>query len=340
MSSARLRRGVRVVVGFAVALVVVGLFLRAAGTERVVAQLRTADPRFVALGALAAVTAVLLWSEAQRQALRVTAAGVGGLSFRAAYLTGDFTKQVLPMGHMSGPAIMAYAIGSVLDIEYERTLAAITISDLLNLVASVVLATAGLCVLLARSSVDGLGVFVAGLTAAVVGIVALVTLVTFRRSTLTRFVLSLSVLGHRLGTRVSPRLDGALAPTRIERRLDGYYRTLDTVSADRNRVAAAAAFAVAGWVCYAVPLYASGLALGVSVPLALAVFIVPLAGLATWFPLPGGLGGVEVAVTAGLIAVAGLDLGVAAAVALLYRFCSYWFVILFDGTAALYLFSQ
>lgn len=42
---------------------------------------------------------------------------------------------------------------------------------------------------------------------------------------------------------------------------------------------------------FAVPLYASFLALGHHVPLALALFAVPVGGLATAFPLPGRLGG-------------------------------------------------
>ena len=71
---------------------------------------------------------------------------------------------------------------------------------------------------------------------------------------------------------------------------------------------------------------------------ALAVFLVPMAGLATWLPLPGGLGGVEVALAAGLVAATGVGVGAAAAVAILHRLCAYWAVVAVDGVCAASLF--
>jgi hypothetical protein len=86
------------------------------------------------------------------------------------------------------------------------------------------------------------------------------------------------------------RLDRLLDPRHVERRLAGYYATLDTVAADRGRVVLAGLLAVAGWVLFALPLCTSALALGGPLPVTLALFVVPTAGLATWLPVPGGLG--------------------------------------------------
>jgi hypothetical protein len=44
---------------------------------------------------------------------------------------------------------------------------------------------------------------------------------------------------------------------------------------------------------------------------------------------------VEVAVAGALVGLAGMGVGTAAAVALLYRLCSYWVIVTVDGLAAL-----
>jgi hypothetical protein len=327
-------RVLRAIGAFALALALLAVLLSSVGVEEVLGHLRTADLRLTALGALSAVAAVLLWSEALRQLLGVTHP-VSGLRYRAAFLTGDFTKQVLPMGHASGPAIMAYAVARAVDIDYEDTLAAITVADLLNLVGSLLLAVVGVAVVAVERPGTATDAVLVPLAVAVVGVGLLVGLLAYRRRLLTRIVCGLAQVCHATAGRAVGRLDRALDPERIETRLAGYYATLDTVARDRGRVVLAALLAVVGWVLFAVPLYTSALALGVSLPATLALFVVPLAGLATWFPIPGGLGGVEVAVAGALVGLAGMGVGTAAAVALLYRLCSYWVIVTVDGLAAL-----
>jgi hypothetical protein len=327
-------RAFRAVAAFALAVLLVGLLAAGVGTDRLVDHLRTADLRLTAIGAVAAVAAVVVWSEALRQLLGVTHP-VSGLRYRAAFLTGDFTKQVLPMGHASGPAIMAYAVSRYVDIEYEETLATITVSDLLNLVVSLLLAALGLALLTAGGRGASVEMFVVSLAVAVVGVGALLLLLVYRRPLLTRLVRRVAALFHATAGRAVGRFDRSFDPDRVEARLVGYYRTLDAVAADRGRVALATVLVTVGWLLFALPLYTSALALGVDLPLTVALFVVPVAGLATWVPVPGGLGGVEFAVAAALVAVAGLGIVPAAAVALLYRVCSYWTVVAVDGLAAL-----
>jgi hypothetical protein len=244
------------------------------------------------------------------------------------------------MGHASGPAVMAYAVSAVLREEYEETLAVVTVADLLNLAASLLLATVGLVVVVGRDGtrLPALRLVVASLVVASAGVALALVLVTRRRATLVRVVHLLAGLCHRTAGRAVGRLARVSEPAAVDRRLAGYFRTLDVVATDRARVAAAGGLALVGWLLYATPLYLAALALDVAVSPALAVFLVPMAGLATWFPLPGGLGGVEVALAAGLVAVTGVGVGSAAAVALLYRLCAYWAVVAVDGACAASLF--
>lgn len=310
-----------------------GWFLRAVGPRRVLGELARADPAPVVVGVCAGCSAVLLWSEALRVALGVLGREAGGLRFRLAFLSGDFAKQVLPFGHVSGPAIMAYAVAEGVGSAYEETLAAVTVADLLNLVASLTLAAGGLALVgAAGTPVPGLAVFTAALVVALLGVATVGLLVTVSRPTLSRVVQAAAALTRATAGRLDARVDSRLAEAAVTGRLEGYYRTFDAVTADRRRVAVAVALAVGGWLLVGSALYCSALALDVRVSPALALALAPLSGLATWLPVPGGVGGVEVAVAGGLAA-AGVDLGVATAVALCYRLCSYWAVVALDGSA-------
>jgi len=73
-------------------------------------------------------------------------------------------------------------------------------------------------------------------------------------------------------------------------------------------------------------------------PSVAAVGVVYFAGaiIGSAVPTPGGLGGVEAALTAGLIAV-GLDVSVAVSSVLLFRLCTYWLPIPFGWASLTYL---
>jgi uncharacterized protein (TIRG00374 family) len=335
----QVRRVGRVVVAFGLAAVLLWLFARVAGPRRLAAELAGADPRYLVAATAAALAALAVRSEALRLVVSVAVddGRTRGRRFRLAFLAGEFTKQVLPMGHASGPAITAYAVASVVGTDYEETLATVTVADLLNLIASLVLAAVGLAAVVATggSHLPGLSVFAAALVAATLAVTVVLASVTVRRRTFVAVVRRLARVCDRLVGRAFPRLGRAVAPAAVDRTLQSYFRTFDAVAAERLRVVAAAALALVGWLLFATPLYLAGLALDVTVPVTLAFFLVPVAGLATWLPLPGGTGGVKVAVAGGLVAVAGVGVGTAAAVAVAYRLSAYWAVVAVDGVAAL-----
>lgn len=80
--------------------------------------------------------------------------------------------------------------------------------------------------------------------------------------------------------------------------------------------------------CYALILYVTALSLGADVSL-LQIFVVFTVGVAaaTATPTPGGLVGAEAGLTAALVAY-GIDGSLALAIALLYRFLTYWLPLL------------
>lgn len=327
----------RVAVAFALALVALGLFVFALGPKTVAANLAGADLGVFTLGLLAVLTAIACWSEAQRHLL--VAADVHLRPDRAfvTYCSGMFAKQVLPMGHAGGPAIMAYAIGSESRREYQHVLAAVGVAEVLNILASFGLAFLGLTYAAAflptKPAPRSIQIGVV-LGAVILG--GLAATVWYRRGTVERVVAGVAFVMRSTAGRVSARVRRRTDRAAVTAGLDRYYATFQTVRADRRRVGFAGVFTLAGWVAFALPLYASFLALGHDVSLALALFAVPVAGIAGAFPLPGGLGGVEVTLVALLTTVTGLALAELAAVVILYRLAAYWFMVLVGGIGSAY----
>ena len=87
---------------------------------------------------------------------------------------------------------------------------------------------------------------------------------------------------------------------------------------------------------FALPLYFAALALSLPLDPLLVVFLVPASSLAGITPTPGGLGGVEAALVALVVALTPIAAGPAAALAIAYRATSYWFALAVGGPMALY----
>lgn len=325
----------RISVSFAVAVLLLAGFLHVLGPARLAAQLVDADPALFALGLGGIVLALGCWSEATRRLFRTSGAHLSRRRAFVAYGTGAFGKQILPMGNAGGPAVMAYAFDRETDLGYGRALAVVVVTEFLSLAASIVLATVGVVVLVTYGAPTttirwfGIGIVIA---AAIMAALSLV--IWYRRAGVTAALASGAALVRPTVGSVAPGVATRLDPQRVAAGLDRYYATVDAVFADRRSVVVAALWTQLGWALFVVPLYTSGLALGVHLPVGLVLFLVPAAGLATAFPLPGGLGGMEIGLAALLAALSVLELTESGAVVVLYRLCSFWFFVLVGGLCA------
>ena len=319
----------RALVGFAIAIATLVAFLVVLDPEAIWAVLRGASIPWFVVGLLAVLGAVACWAESMRRVLLAAGGQLGPVRGFAAYGTGMLAKQILPMGNAGGIAIMAYAIGREADLDLDRSLAVVTIGDFLGLISTVVLAFAGIgyVVLTLPPSrlVDAalLGVALVGLAFVTLGV-----MLVYWRSLLRRLVLAVARILRLTVGRLSDRVAAKLAPGSVDAGIERYFATFDAAATDRRAMATAAGLAVLGWTLFAVPLLTSAAAVGEPIAFGLVLFVVPVGGLATAVPLPGGIGGVEFAVTGMLLAVTSIEPAVAAAIVLLYRFCVYWFLIL------------
>lgn len=318
--------------GFGLAVLAFGAFLYVLDPVAIWAVLRTTSPLPFLAGLLAVCVAVGCWAESMR---RVLLASGGHLSPRrgfAAYASGMLAKQLLPMGNAGGPAIMAYAIDRESDLDFERSLAVVTIGDFLGLCASLALAFVGIgYVVLAVPPTRLVQAALVGVSLFGALLLSLAILLVFRRRTLRYVVLGVARLLRATVGRLSRRLASLLSRDAVDESMSRYFETFDAAAADRRSMTIAAGFALCGWTAFAVPLYTSAAAVGAPMAFGLVLFVVPVGGLATVVPLPGGLGGVEFAVAGMVIALTAIDPAVVGAMVLLYRLCVYWFVVLLGG---------
>lgn len=325
----------RLLLGAGILLATVAFVALFLDWRRVLAVVAGADPTLLAIGILASLLGLACWSETARHLLPPDAGPVGRPRGFLVYATGAVVRNVVPVGYASSIAVLAYVYGREGSLSLHRSLAAVSVAELLVSAASTAVAVVGVLLLLAvRPVTPLLGWLAAGVAVLAVGGTLTGTVVWYRRGSVRRAVhgVAASVAGGV--NRVTPGDDGRLSPGAVEASIQGYARALSTVSGRRRAVAVGLAYALVGWLALVGAMYASGLAVGYRVPIAVALLVVPLGGYATVLPVPGGLGGYELGVAGVIHLLGGVDLPTALAVTLLFRVCSYWSVIAVGAAAS------
>lgn len=318
------------------AVVVLGVAGVVLGPADVAGAVAGADPLAFAVGLAGVVVAVACWGEAQRRLLVVAGASLSTRQGFLGYGAGTFAKQVLPGGHAVGPGLVAYAFRSVTRRPYGETFAAVAVAEVFNLAASGLLATAGLVLVLdgAPSPSPALSAARTALLVTGGGLGLVVGLTWYRRTTLSTVVHGAAWLVRKTAGRASRRVRDAVSPPAVAGAVSRVYETFEAVADQRRQAVAAFALTLAGWLAFVVPLYTSFHALDVALPLGVVLLVVPAAGLANVVPLPGGLGGAELALGGALVVLGGVDTTTAAAGVLLYRCCAFWFLVALGGVCA------
>ena len=303
--------------------------------RRVLSTLAGADPGMVAIGLVAAVFGLACWGETARLLLPPDSRPVGRWRGFLVYATGGVVRNVLPVGYASSIAVIAYVYRREAGLSFHRSLASVSVAELLIAVASTAVTVVGIATLVAVGPRTPLvGWLAAGTLALAVGGTLTGTLVFYRREAVRRVVHAVAGVLAGAANRLNPGLGRRFGPEAVEEAVQGYVDALSTVSGRRRTVAVASCYAVLGWLALVGAMYASGLAVGHRVPVAVALFVVPIGGYATILPVPGGIGGYELGVSGVLHLVGGLDLASALAVTLLFRVCAFWSVIVVGAVAS------
>lgn len=328
------RRG-RLVLGGALLLGVLLVASYRLDWRAVVAAVGRADLALLVLGALAAVAGLACWSEAMRHLLPPGSRAVSRRRGFLVYATGSLVRNALPVGYASSLAVLAYVFRREASITLDRSLAAVSVAEFLNAVASSGVAIVGILLLATVGpATPYVGWLALGAVLVSVGAALAATLLWYRRETVERVVHSVASKLATVVDRLADRERGPLSPDAVEAAIAGYYRSLSTVSDRRRAVTVSLSYSVLAWAALVTSLYACGLAIGYRVPIPVAMLVVPIGGYATVLPLPGGLGGYEFGVASALAILGGMDVVAAVAVTLLFRLCSFWLVIGLGAVAA------
>lgn len=327
----------RSLVAFVASALLLAAFLLAVGPGALLGHLAGVDLVVFSLGLLGMVVTLLCWSEGLRVLLLDAGGQVSAWRTAVAYTAAMLGRNLIPMGAVGSPAITAYAVDREVSLSYDETLAVVTVAEFLGTVASLLLVAVGVPYLLVASpTVPQLRLLVLAIVALAGFFAVTVVVFWYRRRTIEYAVLGVTHFLQVTVGRFGARLHAALAPDRVETQLHRFYATVETLAANRRTLALSFGLHMAGWAASTLPLYTSALAVGVHVPLALVFFLVPASQLATALPLPGGLAGVELVLAGALSVVLGIDIALATSVALLYRLCAFWFLLLLGAVASVY----
>ncbi|MFB6172284.1 MAG: YbhN family protein [Haloarculaceae archaeon] len=311
------------IVGFLGAAVVLSAIAYVVGVHRILATLLRADPPVLLLVLVAAATWLTAWGLALRTVLRVLGANVSVPQAALVFAGSTFANNVTPFGQAGGEPVSALIISQAAESEYETGLAAIASVDALHFVPSVTLATVGLGYV-AATTVLGRQLRMAAIAVGALGLaMPLAAYVGWRhRYAVEATVVRLLTPVIRLAGRVLPRR-APPDPHVIERRIESFFAAVDRVARDRRALVAVVGFSLVGWLALAGSLWLSLFSLGVVVPPPALLVVVPVASIAGFTPLPGGLGGVETVLVALLGTAAGVDPAVAVAAVFLHRGATY-----------------
>ncbi|MFP4591523.1 MAG: YbhN family protein [Halobacteriales archaeon] len=313
------RTVVTTLVGLGVAVVVLAVLVWVVGVAPVLEALAGARLDVVALVAGAILAWMVLWGLALWAIADAVGAEVGPLDAMFVHGGTVFANNVTPFGQAGGEPVGAWLLASVSDdAEVERTLAAMTSFDAVNVVPSLSFAIVGLGYFAAVTSLEGrLRVAAYGVIGLAAAVLVLAPLSWRYRHRLAGRLAGpvarpLGVVGRALPGVAAPTVDG------VERRIASYVEGIELVAGDRGRLVVALGCSAAGWAVQALGLWLALLALDATVAPYVPLFVVPIGTIAAAMPTPGGLGGIEAVQVALLTAATGVALGTVTAAVLIF----------------------
>lgn len=321
--------GVKVLASFAAASVLLYFFGTVIGWGEILATLRGAKLEWLVVACLSSTLCLVIWAKSWDVIFGAVDVDIPLSALVPTYFAGTFADYVTPFGKAGGGPFIAYILSTDGRVSYQESLAGVVIADLLNMLPFFTFAGFGFVALFVQGSVPPRAEpLVGGLALLAFGIPVAVYLGWRHRQVVERLVVGLS---RPVAARTS-RVD----VDSLNDRVDEFYDRLDRIAAHPKELAITLAYSYVGWLFFAAPLFLAGQTIGVDIDPTLVLFIVPASTLAGVAPTPGGLGGVEVAIVGLLVALTPVNTATAAAIALVYRVASYWYVLGLSGIAALY----
>ena len=205
----------------------------------------------------------------------------------------SLAHNLTPFGQASGAPIGAVILSKRLDGNYEECLAALSIKDIVSFVPStlVFIFGGGYFLLFGETIPNQLRPIFGAFGLFVVVVVGSVLAVRQYPESMLRVLHSLVGAINRLAAWLP--LVPSLDKSEVSERVTNFSDSIADIASDRKTVVIASALATTSFLAQGTLLWLTLDAVNVSIPLPLAIFVVPASLLASGLPLPGGSGGVE-----------------------------------------------
>lgn len=262
---------------------------------------------------------------ALRGVLEVLGTRVGRLRAVGLFLATTFVGCLAPFGKAAAGPVSGLLVSSATDAGYEESLAAVVTVDAAVSVVGLSLAAAGL----------GGSVRPDPRALLVLPALAVLAFGAWRvRDHLVGVGGRVVAAPVRLVCRAVPSKTPPSTAS-VTERVERVVASVELVARSPRRLASVVLFVGLGQVAAAVCLWLALDAVGTSVSFPLVLGVLPLAGVGTLVPSPGGTAGVEAALIGLLVSFAGVAVPPASAAVLLYRTATFWAPLPVGGLATL-----
>ncbi|MFB6253782.1 MAG: YbhN family protein [Halobacteriaceae archaeon] len=329
------RRGI--LVGFGAAIIILIGLVWVVGVDNVLSTLNMLSLSDIIILLLIALGWLLVWSLALRVVLNILDIPADPIEAFLLFTAATFANNITPFGQAGGEPFSALLISRATEAEYERALAAIASIDTLNFIPSILLAILGLSYYLLVFAVGNQIILILGIVILLaIGVPVIGYFLWTVRNTVENYMVEIIHPFFAFVGRFVPKFT---APSKedIVHRVDSFFRSIERIADDKPALIEAFGFSTGGWILMIVALWTTLYALGYTVPFAATAIAVPVATIASITPLPGGLGGVELAIVLIIVPITGVSAGTAASAALIFRGATYWFPTILGGGAVTWL---
>jgi uncharacterized protein (TIRG00374 family) len=279
--------------GILIWLLILGGFVALTGINEFLSTLETITAAEMGIILLPIAASVLLMGSTLYILARDLRLGISWVEAIFLNTSISLAHNLTPFGQAGGAPVGAAVLSDRSGQPYEKCLAAISMKDMISFVPTLVIFLIGGPYLMVYDQSlppemrPLFGVF------AILVVIALGAVAAVRRypTALKNHLARLATGANRATSRL-PLLP-SITEGEVRHRVDNFSLALGEIATNRVTLLLASGFTISAFVAQGTLLWLTLQAVGVDIPIMLAIFIVPVSLFAAGLPLPGGSGGVE-----------------------------------------------
>lgn len=325
-------------VNLGIAFTILFAFITFVGWNEVFSTIRRASPVFVILGISAGIVSTFVRGFTWKFVFDKFGYDYSFGELFQIYYTGVFANGVTPLGQLGGEPFLAYVLSKKYDTNYEKKFGALFSADMIISLPFFTMSLAGLVYFLtlypSRPIISLLSAFILLPT---IGVILFFIATWHLRGFVKRAAVKIRKIILYIVNFITLNWDNLKieGEGEMHEKVDRFYESVRFAFNNKKTVSQAIFVAHLSRFMDFVSVFAFLLSLGVKPGFLTVLFIVPMAGLGFYLPLPGGIGGQQLIMTLLLVFIANIPIATASAAVLMYRMSSFGFIMLVGGICAI-----